>query len=177
MEPLQKGSMDRPNSLRSREYGHGYTFAMRSISAGKFKDTCLRILDEVAAGRAPVVITKWGRPVARLVPVMAQRPRPGAGAEPADRVEEPIRPYGSDHATRDGGDQETHRLHRLAAERGVSPDSLLRQALDAYVGDGALADLIERAKRPVGAFRSGDRHTARDHDAALDEIWMDWRRK
>ena len=42
---------------------------MKSIAAGKFKDVCLKTLDEVAATRVPVVITKRGRPVARLVPV------------------------------------------------------------------------------------------------------------
>jgi len=41
---------------------------MKSIAAGKFKDVCLKTLDEVAATRTPVVITKRGRPVAKLVP-------------------------------------------------------------------------------------------------------------
>mgnify|MGYP002636328402 CR=1 FL=1 len=41
---------------------------MHTIAAGKFKDTCLKTLDEVAATRTPVVITKRGRPVATLVP-------------------------------------------------------------------------------------------------------------
>lgn len=42
---------------------------MKSIGAGKFKDVCLKVLDEVAASRTSVVITKRGRPVAKLVPV------------------------------------------------------------------------------------------------------------
>jgi prevent-host-death family protein len=41
---------------------------MKSIAAGKFKDVCLKTLDEVAATRSTVVITKRGRPVAKLVP-------------------------------------------------------------------------------------------------------------
>jgi prevent-host-death family protein len=41
---------------------------MKSIPAGKFKDDCLKTLDEVAATRTPIVITKRGRPVAKLVP-------------------------------------------------------------------------------------------------------------
>ena len=41
---------------------------MDSISAGKFKDQCLRIMDAVAATRTPVVVTKRGRPVVRVVP-------------------------------------------------------------------------------------------------------------
>ena len=39
------------------------------ISAGEFKTHCLRLMDEVAATRAQLVITKRGKPVARLIPV------------------------------------------------------------------------------------------------------------
>lgn len=49
-------------------YGHGYIGAMKSIAAGKFKDVCLKTLDEVASTRSTIVITKRGRPVAKLVP-------------------------------------------------------------------------------------------------------------
>ena len=42
---------------------------MKTDAAGKFKDICLQTLDEVAATRRPVVITKRGRPVAKLVPI------------------------------------------------------------------------------------------------------------
>jgi prevent-host-death family protein len=41
----------------------------KTIPAGAFKQGCLRILDEVAETHREVVITKRGRPVARLVPV------------------------------------------------------------------------------------------------------------
>ena len=41
---------------------------MKSIAAGKFKNVCLKTLDEVAATKTAVVITKRGRPVAKLVP-------------------------------------------------------------------------------------------------------------
>lgn len=44
---------------------------MRTMAAGKFKDVCLQTLDEVATQRRPVVITKRGRPVAKLVPITA----------------------------------------------------------------------------------------------------------
>lgn len=40
-----------------------------TIGAGEFKAECLRLLDEVAASRRPLVITKRGRPVAKLVPM------------------------------------------------------------------------------------------------------------
>lgn len=40
----------------------------KTIPAGQFKARCLKIMDEVRATRQPVVITKKGRPVAKLVP-------------------------------------------------------------------------------------------------------------
>jgi prevent-host-death family protein len=42
---------------------------MKKIAAGSFKTNCLAIMDEVQAKREPVIITKHGKPVAKLVPV------------------------------------------------------------------------------------------------------------
>ena len=44
------------------------------ISAAEFKAKCLKLMDEIARTRKPIVITKRGKPVAKLVP-----------AEPAPR--------------------------------------------------------------------------------------------
>jgi prevent-host-death family protein len=41
----------------------------KTIPAGTFKARCLAIMDEVAAKHQAVVITKRGKPVAKLVPV------------------------------------------------------------------------------------------------------------
>ena len=41
---------------------------MTPLAAGKFKDLCLKILDEVAETRRPVTVTKRGKPVAMVVP-------------------------------------------------------------------------------------------------------------
>ncbi|MGH7319951.1 MAG: type II toxin-antitoxin system Phd/YefM family antitoxin [Candidatus Rokuibacteriota bacterium] len=41
---------------------------MRKMPAGEFKARCLRVMEEVKKYRAPVLITKKGRPVAKLVP-------------------------------------------------------------------------------------------------------------
>ena len=41
---------------------------MKTIAAGKFKDICLKTLDEVAKTKSTVVITKRGQPIAKLVP-------------------------------------------------------------------------------------------------------------
>jgi prevent-host-death family protein len=43
--------------------------APRSINASEFKTRCLRVLDDVQATRVEVVITKRGKPVARLAPI------------------------------------------------------------------------------------------------------------
>ncbi len=42
---------------------------MATIPAGEFKTKCLQLLDEVAASREPLVVTKFGRPVAQVVPM------------------------------------------------------------------------------------------------------------
>ena len=41
---------------------------MKTMPAGAFKTHCLRVVEEVKKYRTPVVITKKGRPVAKLVP-------------------------------------------------------------------------------------------------------------
>ena len=40
----------------------------KSISAGAFKTRCLALLDDVARTRQPLIVTKRGRPVAKVVP-------------------------------------------------------------------------------------------------------------
>jgi prevent-host-death family protein len=39
------------------------------VSAANFKTNCLRLMDEVAQRRMPIVITKRGKPIAKLVPL------------------------------------------------------------------------------------------------------------
>lgn len=56
----------------------------RTIPAGEFKAKCLAILDEVEAYGDSVIVTKRGRPVARLVPLEANEP------EPLDEVQDNI---------------------------------------------------------------------------------------
>ncbi len=52
---------------------------MRTMPAGKFKATCLAVLDEVQAKRESVIVTKNGKPVAKLVPLDIP-----AGEDPLD---------------------------------------------------------------------------------------------
>jgi prevent-host-death family protein len=42
---------------------------MKKIAAGAFKVHCLAIMDEVQSKRQSVLITKRGKPVAKLVPI------------------------------------------------------------------------------------------------------------
>ena len=39
------------------------------VAATEFKANCLRLMDEVAQQHRPIVITKRGKPVAKLVPI------------------------------------------------------------------------------------------------------------
>ncbi len=41
---------------------------MKKMAAGEFKAHCLAVMEDVRATREPVLITKRGRPVAKLVP-------------------------------------------------------------------------------------------------------------
>ncbi len=41
----------------------------RQITASRFEAQCLALLDEVAETGEPLIVTKRGRPVARLVPL------------------------------------------------------------------------------------------------------------
>jgi len=49
-----------------------------AIGAGEFKAKCLQLLDAIAETRGTLVITKHGKPVARLVPVESEQPLFGA---------------------------------------------------------------------------------------------------
>jgi prevent-host-death family protein len=49
-----------------------------AIAAGEFKAKCLQLLDDVAETRGTLVITKHGKPVARLVPIEPEQPLFGA---------------------------------------------------------------------------------------------------
>ena len=48
---------------------------LMKMSAARFKARCLAVMDEVKKTRVPVVITKRGKPVARLVPLSESLPR------------------------------------------------------------------------------------------------------
>lgn len=61
------------------KHDHGnLTMLMTEISASKFKAGCLALLDQVAESGGELVVTKRGRPVAKVVPVDPGRPLHGS---------------------------------------------------------------------------------------------------
>ena len=46
---------------------------MKKMAAGEFKVHCLKVMDEVQSKRQSVLITKRGKPVAKLVPVEKEK--------------------------------------------------------------------------------------------------------
>lgn len=52
----------------------------RTLPAGQFKARCLSILDDVARTGRPLVVTKRGRPVAKLVPLEPRDENPLLGS-------------------------------------------------------------------------------------------------
>ena len=55
-------------------YGHGHV-----LPAAEFKARCLEIMDRVRETRAEYVVTKHGKPVAKLVPYAPPERRPFFG--------------------------------------------------------------------------------------------------
>ena len=66
--------------------------ADREIAASAFKVRCLALLDEVAETGVPFVVTKRGKPVARLVPVEEARPRDLLGSVSYEREQDLLSP-------------------------------------------------------------------------------------
>lgn len=57
----------------SHDYDKMTIVMKNSIAAGEFKAKCLGLLDEVQRLNKQIVITKRGKPVAKLVPVESRR--------------------------------------------------------------------------------------------------------
>jgi predicted transcriptional regulator len=62
-------------------------------------------------------------------------------------------------------------LRRLAAARRRSQAALLRDALDSLLDADERTTRVARARRPVGAFASGQRATSEHHDEVLDRAF------
>jgi len=63
-----------------------------SIGAGEFKAKCLKLIDEVAEHRQPLIITKRGHPLAKLVPIESTHSLFGAMAGSVTREDDIVSP-------------------------------------------------------------------------------------
>ena len=45
------------------------------ISATEFKAKCLKLIDEVAQTREPIIVTKRGKAVAKMMPIVPEEPK------------------------------------------------------------------------------------------------------
>jgi prevent-host-death family protein len=53
---------------------------MEEIAISKFKATCLAVLEQVRKTGKPVLVTRFGEPVAEVVPPQASKPRNWVGS-------------------------------------------------------------------------------------------------
>lgn len=42
---------------------------MKTLAAAKFKAQCLALIDDVAQNREPIIVTKYGKPLVKVVPI------------------------------------------------------------------------------------------------------------
>ena len=68
------------------------------MSATQFRARCLALLDDVAESRRPLVVTKRGRPVARVVAIDDEPPLHGSVRflVEDDELIEPLEPWDAD---------------------------------------------------------------------------------
>ena len=45
---------------------------MKEMRAGAFKARCLKVMDDIQATGEPVVVTKRGKPVVKVIPIQAE---------------------------------------------------------------------------------------------------------
>ncbi len=61
-------------------HGHESVTETLQIPAGEFKAKCLKLMDQVRESGQEIVITKRGKPVAKLVPVVEKKIPPLSGS-------------------------------------------------------------------------------------------------
>ena len=97
-----------------------YVRPMQEIQISKFKATCRAILDRVAKTRKPVLVTRFGKPVARIFPP------PSPGGEWLGAMKDPDHIHGT---LADRGDLSDfrERTRRIAATTSnpVQTDSVI----------------------------------------------------
>jgi antitoxin (DNA-binding transcriptional repressor) of toxin-antitoxin stability system len=82
---------------------------MEQIAISKFKATCLAVLERVRKTRQPVVVTRFGQPIAQISPPeLAKRmPRLGGGAGTMEILGDIVSPIGDESDWEAARDPET----------------------------------------------------------------------
>ncbi len=145
----------------------------------RVKDRCLKLLDEVASRRTPVIVTKRGRPVARLMPLPL---RAGArAAMVAGRGASGARETGPGYAAAGAesksapGSGARERLAERAAVLGMEPDALLHFLLDSESDTEEDRRAVEDALSVAGMIRTGPSDYAVNHAHYFAEaLWEDY---
>jgi Arc/MetJ-type ribon-helix-helix transcriptional regulator len=74
-------------------------------------------------------------------------------------------------------DDQSRKLRRLAARRGVSMATLIREGVDSVLAEEGSETARRRALAVIGAFRGGRGEPVSDeHDRYLGKALEDWRR-
>jgi predicted transcriptional regulator len=68
-------------------------------------------------------------------------------------------------------DEQSRRLKRVAAERGISISEVIRQAVDSHLVREDLAAYRERAIASIGGFHSGEEDISEEHDRYLPDAF------
>jgi prevent-host-death family protein len=77
---------------------HGITWLMKEVAVSEFKAKCLGLIEEVRKTRRPIRLTKFGEPVAELIPTSSEKTsgrRLGSGAGTAEILGDIVGPTGS----------------------------------------------------------------------------------
>ncbi|MFA6954605.1 MAG: type II toxin-antitoxin system Phd/YefM family antitoxin [Thermoanaerobaculia bacterium] len=90
---------------------------MRTITASEFKAKCLKLMDEVNATGEPVLVTKNGRPVSKLVPVRERKSLFGVMAGCVTMHGDPLAPVGENWEA----ESDSARHPRAGVARGRKP--------------------------------------------------------
>ena len=52
---------------------NGHLGGLMNIGAGEFKAKCLKLMDEVNKTHEEIIITKFGKPIAKLIPIAKKK--------------------------------------------------------------------------------------------------------
>ncbi|MCB5189344.1 type II toxin-antitoxin system Phd/YefM family antitoxin [Methylobacillus arboreus] len=78
------------------DHDHGTVIMQTTIGAGDFKAKCLKLLDDVANSREPLIITKHGKAVAKLVPMPLEPELFGVMAQSVKQERDIVSPLEND---------------------------------------------------------------------------------